>query len=259
VEAPCGPASEALPRENRPIRQSLVPRLEVEHQEFTRRGISRATCEALGCGYLPEEGSKSPLRGRIVFQVRGVQADGAGSLQPVILTHIGRAVTAEEAERYGKWRAYEGFQKSLELYHLDRVLLDQEAVRQVRETGRVLVTEGCFDVAKLVEAEIRNAVATFGSRLYPGQLPRLDLIAEQTGVRRFLLFYDRDRAGREGMERALELIKTERAGRYTAEAFDWERAFPSPARGTVQIPEEITDAGEFAVEQLRWLRKQRML
>jgi hypothetical protein len=229
--------------------------LKVEHQEFTRRGISRATCEALGCGYLPEEGSKSPLRGRIVFQVRGVRADGEEGLRPVILTHIGRAVTAEEAERYGKWRAYEGFQKSLELYHLDGALLDEEAVRQAKATGRVLVTEGCFDVAKLWDAEIRNAVATFGSRLYPGQLPRLDLIAERTGVQRFLLFYDRDRAGREGMERALELIKTERAGRYTAEAFDWDQSFPSPARGTVPIPEDITDAGEFAVAQLKWLRE----
>jgi hypothetical protein len=253
-----GVKTEVAPRENRPIRQSLVPALDMGYEEFARRGISRETCAYLGCGYLPEN-SKSPLRGRIVFQVRSVREEAEGEFKPVILTHIGRAVTREEEENWGKWRAYEGFQKSLELYNIDQLLLDEEALRQAKETGRVLVVEGCFDVAKLVEADIRNVVATFGSRLLAEQLPRLDLIAEKTGVQGFLLVYDRDRAGNEGMEKALELIRTEREGLYDAEAFDWERSFPSPARGAVKIPGDITDACEFSVEQLKWLRSKTLL
>jgi hypothetical protein len=246
-------------RENRPIRQTLTPLLEKEHEELKRRGIGRETCDYLGCGYLPPGHSKSPLRGRIVFQVRGVREEREGELRPVILTHVGRAVTAEEAEEWGKWRAYEGFLKSLELYNIDHALLDAAAALQARETGHVIVAEGCFDVAKLVEAEIGNAVATFGSHLSAEQLRRLDLIADRLGVRRFLFCYDRDRAGRDGAAKALELIGKERAGRYTAEAFDWEMAFPSPARGEVKIPEAIGDLCEFRVEQLEWLRAKKVI
>ena len=81
----------AVPAEtaNRPIRQDLVPRLETDHPELARRGISPSTSAYLGCGYLPE-GGKSPLSGRIVFQVRGIQNG-----EPVILSHLGRALSAE--------------------------------------------------------------------------------------------------------------------------------------------------------------------
>jgi hypothetical protein len=61
------------------------------------------------------------------------------------------------------------------------------------------------------------------------------------------------------MERALERIRAERAGRYAAEAFDWEKAFPSPARGTVKIPAAIGDACELSVEQLKWLWERNMI
>jgi hypothetical protein len=46
------------------------------------------------------------------------------------------------------------------------------------------------------------------------------------------------------------------SGGLTADGFNWETAFPSPARGLVTIPETLTDPGEFSGEQLRWLREQ---
>ena len=82
------PADERLP--NPPIRQNLLPRLQ-PHPELERRGISPATAAYLGCGYLPE-GGKSPLAGRIVFQVRGIRRRPDGEAAPVILTHLGRAL-----------------------------------------------------------------------------------------------------------------------------------------------------------------------
>ncbi len=239
-------------KENQPIRQTLVPMLDMEHPEIGRRGISRETAEYLGFGYLPET-SKSPLAGRMVFQVRGIQED-EGILRPVILTHMGRAMTDEQEEEDGKWKLYGGFHKTLEIYNIDQVLLDDRALEQIRSSGNVLVVEGCFDVAKLVEADIRNVVATFGSSLSEQQAEKLNLISEMTGTERFLFWYDRDAAGRRGHEKAQELLQGNRW--FEVEVFQWGMTFPSPVRGNVKIPEEIGDVCEFSVEQLRWMRRE---
>lgn len=127
-------------------------------------------------------------------------------------------------------------------------MLDKEATRQARETRRVVVTEGCLDVEKLEEAGIRNTVATFGAHLAEEQIKRLKQIADKTGVREFLFWYDRDKAGNDGQEKALGVLEMEEG--ITAKAFDWEMSFPCPARGDVKIP----DVCEFSVEQLQWLR-----
>jgi DNA primase len=152
---------------------------------------------------------------------------------------------------------YGGFSKTLELYNIDHAILDQEAVRQARETGHVIVTEGCFDVAKLAEAGIRNTVATFGAHLAEEQVERLKQIADRVGVREFLIWYDRDRAGKEGQEKVVEALKDEET--IAAKAFDWEMSFPSPARGDVKIPENIGDVCEFGVDQLQWLRAKKII
>ena len=106
---------------NAPIRQSLLPLLTElgTHPGFVERGISEATCQYLGCGFLPED-HKSSLRGRIVFQVRGVDDIEAVSPAPVILSHLGRATTKEQIDDVGKWSHYKGFHKSLELYNRKR-------------------------------------------------------------------------------------------------------------------------------------------
>lgn len=114
--------------------------------------------------------------------------------------------------------------------------------------------EGCFDIAALAEAGILNGGATFGAHLAEEQLPRLKEAAGATGISRFRVWYDRDPAGRAGQDQALVLING--SGGLTADGFDWEAAFPSPVRGPVQIPDTLTDPGEFSGEQLRWLREQ---
>jgi 5S rRNA maturation endonuclease (ribonuclease M5) len=243
-------------KENVPIRQTLLPALDMGHPGFGERGISQGTCAYLGCGHLSEY-SKSPTAGRLVFQVRGLEEDAAGTMQPVVLTHMGRAMTEEQEERDGKWWMYGGFSKTLEVYNIDHAILDHEAVRQARETGHVIVTEGCFDVAKLVEAGIRNTVATFGAHLAEEQILRLKQIADRGGVREFLFWYDRDRAGKEGQEKAVEALEGEET--IMAKAFDWEMSFPSPARGNVNIPERIGDVCEFSVDQLQWLRAKKII
>lgn len=237
--------------ENKPIRQNLVPALtqQGEHPEFVRRGISQATCEYLGCGYYANP--KGQLGERLVFQVRGVREEN-GMLEPVILTHIGRATSQEQRETEGKWRHYKGFLKKLELYNLDKLLLDRDAVKQAQETGKILVVEGCFDVAKLVEAGLKNAVASFGSQLLEEQVPRLQLIQESLRDIAFFVWYDRDKAGIEGQEKALELLKE---NGFDGLGFNWEISFSSKKQGTVKLPSQINDVCDFTVEQLRWLRE----
>jgi len=58
---------------NRAIEVDLRRYFDSGHPEWSRRGISAATCRYLGCGFLPPRGngtSGSPLNSRLVFQIR---------------------------------------------------------------------------------------------------------------------------------------------------------------------------------------------
>ena len=240
------------PAPNKPITIDLVPRLSElgTHPQFRQRGISAATCQYLRCGYL--NASKGALAGRIVFQVGGVSEDGASR---VILSHVGRATTPKQEEK-GKWRFYRGFNPSLTLFHLDNLLLDPAAREQATTTGHVLLVEGAFDVAKCVEAGIRNVVATFGAHLSDTQAALLRNALDQLGAREVRLFYDRDRAGLTASE--------DETGRLSAlgvatTAFDWEQQFTDKEGQTKPIPATIQDPCDFSAAQLRWLRARKVL
>ena len=249
-------------RQNQPIRQDLRPALDPEHPAFGARGIPPEVLRKLGAGFWQRRNPRKddrpdPLDGRLVFQVRGLREDDAGYLRPTILTHTGRALTPKQTERDGKWWTFPGFHTSLELYNLDRVILDDEAEEQALETEHVILVEGCFDVAKLAAAGIHNVVATFGAHLHSGQLRGIHLLSEMIGIDRFLIWYDRDQDGsspqKTGAQDAVALLQ--KRG-YDATSFDWEQRFPSPRRGEVPIPPGIGDPAEFSVEQLQWLRRE---
>ncbi len=76
---------------NAPIRQDLL-QMCAYHPAIEARGISEETCELLGIGFLPQ--GRSPLKGRIVFQVADarVTAKSAGARTRVILSHLGRTI-----------------------------------------------------------------------------------------------------------------------------------------------------------------------
>ena len=248
-------------KRNQPVRQDLRPLLTTDHAAFRDRGILPEVLEELGAGYY--EGcprSRSPLRGRLVFQIRGLSVDADDNAQPVILSHIGRATTEEQEHATGKWLFYAGFHASLELYNQDKVALDPEARRQAAEGGRLILVEGCLDVAKLWSAGIRNTVASFGAHLSEEQAARLRLLSDRLGTDGVLVFFDRDQDGsepnRQGAQRAVDLLQG--TGLDAAE-FDWGIQFRDRRRGAVGIPETITDPCEFTAEQLRWLRGKAIL
>jgi len=241
--SPPSKQSEAeAPKVNRPIEIDLVPRLG-DHAEFATRGISETTRHYLRCGYLNE--ARGMLAKRLVFQVGGLAADGESR---AILSHMGRATTPDQ-EAKGKWRFYRGFNPSLELYNLDNVLLDNEAARQIIKTKRIVVVEGAFDVAKCVEAGIKNVVATFGARLSDIQADILKDTLACLSAKRVIVFYDRDKAGQKATLEAI--AKLQELG-IQATAFDWQQQF-----GTAQRPisNTIQDPCDFSVEQLFWLRQ----
>jgi len=227
--------------ENRPIKVDLRRYLQSGHPELARRGVRAATCQYLGCGFLPErpQGTRqSPLNGRVVFQVRGLTQDGS-DLRAVILTHVGRALTLEQEETEGKYWGYP-FYRGLEIYNQDKLLLDSRARYQVEQFGLVLV-EGFFDVAALVGAGLLNVGALMGSQMTEKQVTRLKFIRSRVAIPKITVFLDRDEAGFAGSEKALFLL---RSNGFSVNVFDWN-----------QVSEEARDPGDMSATKLMWLRK----
>jgi transposase/5S rRNA maturation endonuclease (ribonuclease M5) len=241
--------SKAEGKTNRAINIDLRRYLRPDHPELTRRGITASTCRYLGCGFLPGRSwakTASPLNSRVVFQIRGVSENGDG-FKPVILSHAGRALNREQEARDGKYWCYP-FHKGLELYNQDLILLDEEAWRQASMFG-LIVAEGFFDVAKLVESGCRNAVALMGSAMSEEQIERLVWMHEKVRFPRIVLFLDRDQAG----TKAAKQIHEQLSGRgFSVDLFDWERFLPVGGEqdGAIQDPAEMT------VAQIQTLRRQ---
>ena len=234
------------PEENKPIRVDLRPWLQPEHPELRRRLVSETTCRYLGCGFLPERAKGSPLNGRLVFQVRGVSG-----LKPIILTHVGRALTSQQKKADGKYWSFPFF-KRLEIYNQDKLLLDAPARQQVERFGLVLV-EGFFDVATLVESGCLNVGALMGSDITEEQISRVKFISSRVLIPKITVFLDRDEAGIAGAEKAVALLRT---NEFSVEAFDWNQSFAQSYADLVKIPATIMDPGDMSVKQLQWLRRQ---
>ncbi len=186
------------------------------HPAIEARGISEDTCELLGIGYLPQ--GRSPLKGRIVFQVADARAVNTKGDPPsrVILSHLGRAASDDTDPKY---LFYQGFHKSAELYGQELLWLHEDAADQAQTHGGILLTEGPFDVAKAAEAGFRNVVGAFGAALSTTQAGKLANLARHLGVDTIRIAFDRDEAGQSGALKAAALI--EQAG-LKAQVFDWD-------------------------------------
>jgi 5S rRNA maturation endonuclease (ribonuclease M5) len=237
---------------NRAIEVDLRRYLRPDHPEWRRRGISIATCRYLGCGYLPKltrGTAASPLNSRLVFQIRGLRENGH-DLQAIILSHSGRALSREQEDADGKYWSYP-FRKGWEIYNQDQLLLDAEACRQANTFGLVLV-EGFFDVAKLVEAGCRNVGALMGTHLSGEQFERLAWLRSRIRFPRIVLFLDRDQAGRNGARQIRERL---RCHNFEVSVFDWDRNMSWNGQGPALIPDSIQDPADMPAEQLQHLRR----
>jgi len=122
--------------------------------------------------------------------------------------------------------------------------MDEEAWRQANTFGLVLV-EGFFDVAKLVEAGCRNAVALMGSAISEKQIERLLWMQTRVRFPHIQIFLDRDPAGQRGV---LQVQRQLASRGLSVTVFDW-----SP------VPESVKDPADMSVDHLRTLRRQRII
>ena len=164
-------------------------------------------------------------------------------LHAIILSHSGRALRPQQEESDGKYWSYP-FRKGWEIYNQDQLLLDEQAARQAAAFGLVLV-EGFFDAAKLVEAGCRNVAALMGAHISTQQIERLAWIQSRIHFPRIVLFLDGDEAGRNGARQAEERL---RRHNFEVSVFDWSE--------TPSIPDGVKDPADMPVEQLQHLRQQ---
>lgn len=236
--------------QNESIRQDLLPLCRY-HEYLEGRGISEETCKALGIGYLPQ--GRSPLRGRIVFQIRDARINvKTGERQQVILSHMGRTVDDVKKPKY---LFYEGFRKSNELYGQDIIWTDPESKRQIQDTGHIVLTEGPFDVAKAYEAGLKNVVASFGASLSTVQCETLKAMCIAFEIDKVLVIYDRDITGSEG---SIKAKKTLSAHNLETQIFDWEQVF-CRGRNAVCIPKTVIDIANMNSKQINWLHSHSLL
>ena len=240
------------PKVNKPVEVDLRPFFNPGHAAFEKRGVSIKACKYLGCGYLPEKpnGAQSPLNGRLVFQVRGITQD----LKPVILSHVGRALTDRQTASDGRYWGFP-FYKKLEIYNQDKLLTDPLAKEQTERFGLVLV-EGFFDVAALVSAGCLNVGALMGAHITTEQIDKLKFIASHMPIKVIKLFLDRDEAGRKGTQKAVLLLKE---NGFTVKMFDWDQKFERPGCPPVGIKPLIKDPADMSDAQLKYLRKQEII
>lgn len=245
---PSSPESEN-PKHNPPIRQNLCSALSEQgtHPVFQAKGISASTCEDLGIGYLAQ--GRNILKDSIVFQVRGISADG----NPNVLSHIGWK--PENSQH--PWIKYETFDPSLELYNLDRLLTDPEAKRQVEEQQSVILLFDPWDVAKSHEAGLRNIVSLLNAELSQNQIEKLRQIQNQLQPEQLLVWFHRDEASQSNQQATLDLLN---ASRLKASGFDWEQSFQNPkGHDPISIPKTLQSACDLSVQQWQWLRKQKLV
>ena len=148
------------------------------------KGISVETCKKFGVGYC----TSGLMKGRVVFPIRNVKGE--------IMAYAGRAVKKADEEESGKYRFPPKFNKSLELFNVDRIANDAETKKAVKDFGIILV-EGFTDAMKLCQEGFPNVAALMGTDFHESQKKML-LDPKLNPTRRITLFLDNDEAGHVG-------------------------------------------------------------
>ncbi len=150
--------------------------------------VPLADLEAAGLVARPERGGEpyDRFRNRLMFPIR--TASGR-------LVGFGGRTLGNDTAKYVNTSETDQFHKGNLLYGLHL------AKREIRETGRVLLVEGYFDVVGAVASGLEGAVAGMGTALTPEQAKLLSRYAEEVVVS-----YDGDNAGENAFRRALPLL-----------------------------------------------------
>ncbi len=126
------------------------------------------------------------FRNRLMFPIR----NAAGRL-----VGFGGRTLGDDKAKYVNTAETASFHKGTLLYGLD------QAKRAIRESGRVILVEGYFDVLGAVACGVEGAVAGMGTALTPEQSRLIKRYAEEA-----VIAYDGDNAGETAFRRALPLL-----------------------------------------------------
>lgn len=96
-----------------------------------------------------------------------------------------------------KWINQKGFNKSNFLYNYGK------AIEHIRTKDTIILVEGQGDVIRLWEADIKNAVGMFGSKISDSQ----EFLIQKTGVSNIIVITDNDDAGNHCYNDILERFK----------------------------------------------------
>ncbi|WP_202922273.1 DNA primase [Streptococcus sp. S784/96/1] len=117
-----------------------------------------------------------------------------------ILGFSGRIWTEEDKEKgqakYKNTRTTPVFNKSYELYHMDR------AKAVAKKTHEIYLMEGFMDVIAAYRSGITNAVASMGTALTPEHVRHL-----KQYTKKVILTYDGDSAGQNAIAKSLEILR----------------------------------------------------
>ena len=176
------PASKPVPateskEPNKPLKFRL-DKLERNHPYLAERGLTPETIIDFGVGFC----AKGMMADRIAIPIHN--AEGA------VVAYAGRYPGEPPADT-PKYKLPPGFQKSLEVFNIDR------AIKEPSEKPLVLV-EGFFGCMNLHQFGCRKVVALMGSTMSQAQE---ELIRRHTDRRsQVIVILDEDEAGRAGRE-----------------------------------------------------------
>jgi len=157
-----------------------------------KRGLTEETIKEFGVVYC----TSGMMKGRIAFPIRNSEGH--------VMAYAGRAIKKDDEEKRGKYRFPPKFNKSLELFNIERIANDAETKKAVKNYG-IIVVEGFVDAMNLHQEGFKNVVAVMGTDFHDAQKSKL-LDPKLNPTRRITLFLDNDEAGTKGrskMARAL--------------------------------------------------------
>lgn len=188
---------------------------------LSNRGVSAEMTEAFGLGASPDKwdglaltiSSKgldpAPFRAAGLLKAR----EASGGLYDAFRNRLifpihdqigrvigfgGRRLNDEDEPKYLNSSESALFDKSTTLYGL------HQAAQAIRMSGVAIVTEGYMDTIACHQAGVKNAVATLGTAMTPGNARVLRRLCDTV-----VLLFDGDEAGQKAAERAVEVFFAE--------------------------------------------------
>lgn len=158
---------------------------------FSRKKTDTALLEKAGLA-VPRKGRPGfydRFRDRIIFPIVDVQGRVAGFGGRVMDDSLPKYLNSPESPVFSKGQILYGFEKSRQ---------------KIRESGKVFLVEGYFDVISLHQHGIRNAVAAMGTALTAEHVRLL-----RQNAREAVLVFDSDQAGVRAAGRSIEIFRGE--------------------------------------------------